>query len=207
MCYGIGELNHRLKFLRTNEYVPIPNRLQEALSDESKMDHFYIGNETMKNIHDDLNAIDTRWKTRSRIQKEIHHEVLSCAAPLIYKSSYKSHQKLILEYNRFEKCLAGIFVKMPRRAGKTEAIAQIMAVLMKNIPNLIISIVAPAGRQAKGRAGIKSLILEILRNALDVDVHNTEECLLYTPSEGDTRKIFAFPGGSPDTYVILEIGK
>lgn len=206
MCYQITRLNDHLQRINTSEYFAIPTRLEEALNDVGKQDDFHLGNEIMKNIQDDFNTIDTKWKTRSRIQKKIHHAILSGIAPLIYKSSYRTHQKLITRINRFIACLAGNFIRMPRRAGKTEAVAQALAVIVKNVPGVTISVVAPSARQSKGKSGIKALVLDILENALDVhDFNHTDESIFYTPSPGDTRKLYAFPGGSPDTYVYVYI--
>lgn len=203
MCFDIDKLNRELSWINHEVYEPIPTRLEEALFDDAKTDYFHTGNEIMENLREDERLIDQTWKTRSRIQKRVHHEMFSTVAPFVYKSSYKSHLKAILEHNNFEKCLSGIFMKMPRRGGKTEAAAQGCAMIMKNLPNSIISIIAPGGRQAKGKGSIKSLILEILQSCLKLNVRNTDECILYELPGGDQRKIFALPGGSPNTYVLL----
>lgn len=201
MCFDIDKLNSELSWINHEAYEPIPTRLEEALFDDAKTDFFHAGNEIMASIRDDERLIDSEWKSRSRIQKTVHHQMFSTVAPFIYKNSYKSHLKAILEHNDFEKCIGGIFMKMPRRGGKTEAAAQGCAMIMKNLPNSIISIIAPGGRQAKGKGSIKSLILEILQNVFKLPVRNTEECIIYEPFAGDVRKIFALPGGSPNTYV------
>ena len=201
MCHDVEKLHDYLSWINTETYEPIPTRLEEALYDEAKADFFHVGNEIMASILDDLHLIDTEWKTRSRIQKRIHHSILSTVAPFIYKSSYRSHHKEILEWNNMETALSGTFMKLPRRGGKTEAAAQMAATLMKNIPGLILSIIGPGGRQVKGKGSIKSLIREIVENVYKLKITNTDECIIYEPTPGDVRKIFALPGGSPNTYV------
>jgi hypothetical protein len=88
---------------------------------------------------------------------------------------------------------------MPRRIGKTELVAQLVAVLLLTVENIKIIAVSPSFRAAGGDSGLIAHVKRILINHLHFKrFDSNEECIKYHKSVSDVRSFHSYPGGAPD---------
>jgi hypothetical protein len=94
---------------------------------------------------------------------------------------------------------------MPRRAGKSESVAQTVSAALLTIPGLHCSVFAPSSRAAGSESGLMGHVMRLLSKFFDVTKFHTQnhETLWIKKEEGDIRKFFAYPGNSTETYVYF----
>jgi hypothetical protein len=159
----------------------------------------------MYGIMQGLSQIDGEHYFRTRDQITIQHKIINGLLPFIFKSRFKEFEKEIKDHWGIESIDQTLLVTMPRRAGKTEAIAQLIAVLLMNVPDIHISAFAPSTRAAGGESGLISHVARILEKCFGQKrfFKKTDESLFIRGGAGDIRKFFAYPGGATDKCVLI----
>lgn len=160
---------------------------------------FVQGNSIMYSMNRTLERLDTVNYYRSYMQRLAHQIILSGLASLIYGPSKDDHELEILERNGFKSLRRIIGMTMPRRGGKSECTAQIIAVCLLCIPNIKIVSVAPSTRAAGVDSGLLGHVSRILRKLLGCrNFERNKEKLWIEKSKTDTREFYAYPGGAAD---------
>lgn len=166
-----------------------------------------FGSSTLENGHaiyyqirETLAKLDGPRYHRSYTQRMAQEIILSGLARLIYGPDLRSHEIEVLEHNNFESLQRVIGMTMPRRGGKTEGTAQLVAALLLCVPNIRIIAVAPSSRAAGGDSGLMGHVKRILNTHLEFHKFRAnEETLRVEMSPGDVRLFQSYPGGAVDT--------
>lgn len=185
------------KRLRTTPRIL--TRLEAALrrASQSRLEK---GDMIMNKIRESMKKIDCFKEDyyRTHHQRAIQMLILSGLLPFIYGPKFKDHQVEILEKHGFEKPHQEIFITMPRRCGKTDALAQFIAIVLLCIPRMKVLVFAPTKRQGGDDSGMMSHVKRILWDAFKFSsfFKTNGEVLIIKVSEGDKRQLTALPGGA-----------
>jgi len=153
----------------------------------------------MADIREKLGEWDTADTYRSPKQIELHHEFLSTCACMVYGERYYNDEYMpeILERNGWDR--EDVFFlfssTMPRRFGKTWAIAMYVIICLICIPRCEVSIFAPSENQA---VTLKNFIRDKLRAKFPGWNENKDTKREYwiELDETDIRKVHAWPSGT-----------
>ena len=179
------------------------NRFWSRLEDFKLSLHTSVlekGHKTMNAIREKLSMLDTETYYRTADQVEIHHLMLAALSRRVYKDNIETNEVEVLDYNGFVTLLHMIFISMPRRSGKTEAIIQMIAVLLLVIENFKVIAISPSFRAAGDDSGLLDGVKRILKQHFGVfkfEKHNSE-VLKIKFSDTDTRTLCSYPGGAAD---------
>lgn len=157
------------------------------------------GHAVMHSIRQTLSRLDSETYYRSAVQRQNQEIILSGIVRRIYGQDVRNHELEVLEHNGFQSLSRVIGMTMPRRIGKTELVAQLVAVLLLTVENIKIIAVSPSFRAAGGDSGLISHVKRILINHLGFKKFDTnEECIKIHKSVADIRSFHSYPGGAPD---------
>ena len=161
------------------------------------------GHRIYHQIYEMLAKLDSLTYYRTHNQRVIQLAILSGLARYIYGQAIINNEIEIMEHNGFEALLRIIGLTMPRRGGKTEAVAQIIAVLLLCVPNIKIIAVAPSIRAAGGDSGlmghVRRILVQILKHpANKIYGKKDETMILLGPEPNDRRCFHSYPGGAGD---------
>jgi len=157
---------------------------------------FHLVNET-------FSRLDTDGYYRSPMQRKIQLIICGGVSRFVYGKAMKNNELEIQDYNGFESIDRVIGLTMPRRGGKTESVAQAIAVFLLCIPRIKMIAIAPSIRAAGGDSGLIGHVRRILVGILGYPVNRIggkkDETILI-PGNGpdDIRQFHSYPGGAAD---------
>lgn len=149
----------------------------------------------MDNIRARLLEAD-RFYDRSEDQVIVMDKILGGAVAYIYGKALYSNELKIKAYNRLDNIEHGVLLTAPRRFGKTQMLAIMIACLFHCVPGITISVISQSKHTAGKEVGILGKVLHILclmygYTEDDFKVNN-EKHLIIHHSESDIRRISSF---------------
>jgi hypothetical protein len=156
------------------------------------------GHQIYQALQRDLNALDSDTWYRTKAQRMMHQRMIAGLVGIIYKDLVRTHAREIMLQNGFEELSQEILLTMPRRGGKTEAVVTGIMVILENVPNANIVLIAPSSRAAGNDSGF----MEQLKTAFAKFYKRTKfdkagaEVLIIRKSDTDVRRFKAYPGGA-----------
>jgi len=157
------------------------------------------GHMIMYQIQECLKKLDTEKEWRTKDQRIIQQKILAGLLRLIYGKCLEDHEVEILDHNGFDFRDPLVFVTMPRRGGKTEAIIQLICVLLLCVPGITIRAVAPSFRTAGGESGLVAGVKRVLADKFKwVSYDKVTEEVVRIKVNGTVRSFHSHPGGNPD---------
>jgi hypothetical protein len=147
-----------------------------------------------------LAKLDTDKDHLSKDQRTIHGMLMAACAPLMYGPSLIDNEQEVLRFNGYDDINQILFITMPRRTGKTHAVASFIAASMACIKNVTICSVAPSFRAAGGESGLMKTVVDILRLKFGIRKFfvNNQETLKIKFADDDIRSFFSYPAGAAD---------
>jgi hypothetical protein len=136
----------------------------------------------------------------SKDQRTIHQLLMAASAPIMYGEALKDNENEILQFNGYDEINQIMFISMPRRMGKTHAVASYCAAALLSIPNLRICAVAPSSRAAGGDSGLMKAVKDILIQKYGITKFDksNEETLRIKRADDDVRQFNSYPAGAAD---------
>lgn len=146
----------------------------------------------------DLVSFESENVYRTRDQRIIQMRVMSGCAPIIFgEAVVKANAREIMLMFGWESLDQELLLHLPRRSGKTESIAQVCAVMYKNVPGIDMVMIAPSQRQSGADSGFMGRVIYYLgKLGIIKFTKSNEELLKLTVSDTDSRKFKAYPGGA-----------
>ncbi len=141
-----------------------------------------------------LSKHDVGTTVRSVHQRNIQQLIQAAIARFVYGPTKKYYEREIKKHNKFKDLKQLIAITMPRRAGKTTGVAQVIAAILYCVPNADVAIFA-ASKRAAGRDGLMGQILTYLKEMYDVTEFDqkTMEVIKFRV-DGNVRILKAYPG-------------
>jgi hypothetical protein len=207
------ELDER-RAKRVRRFTPIPTRAQEARRMSAPIHPLTAGHAVFDALRAKLAELDQSDRPRSPNQVLIHTLLMSALCMHVYGSSLLAkHETEIKRYNGFSTTKQEIALTMPRRSGKTVAVASFIAAALLTVPGFECASFAAAARSAGADAGMLGVVKFYLLDMFGVDKSalrpNNAETIGVTLHE-DKRVMHSYPG-SQDTlrgvggnFVVVE---
>ncbi len=191
--------------LQSKRVATIDTRLEEFFRNMQSSD-LDRGNSIMHALRTNFQKFDTEKYYRSKDQRQIQHRICAGLSKLAYRAAIRTHEQVIMRYNRFESLHSEIFLTAPRRGGKTEAIVQSICAMLESVPNVDIASFAPSGRAAGVDSGLMGHVRKRLKMTVGIDYSKLEkhnkEILVIPKTSNDVRKFKAYSAAATDKYVF-----
>jgi hypothetical protein len=156
------------------------------------------GHQIYQAMQRDLNALDSALWFRTKAQRIMHQRMIAGLVGVVYKDLVRTHAREIMMQNGFDSLNQEILLTMPRRGGKTAAVVTGIMVIMENVPNVDIVLIAPSSRAAGNDSGFMEQLKTAFAkfyNRTKFDKHGAE-VLKIEKSPTDIRRFKAYPGGA-----------
>lgn len=179
--------------LRRDAGVNRLTRQEEALRIKTSLER---GHGVIDDIHRTLQKLD-EYRPRTIRQIQVHEEIIASLAKFIYQNDMIVHELEIKKRNRWTDTKHGLVLSAPRRFGKTESLAMIIAALLYSCPKIEISCVSNSGNAAGGEMGLIGKVRRYLA-VLGVVIkpsqgnYNNQHHIWYKVHENDVRLMHSF---------------
>lgn len=192
MILGIAKALDKQRKERLDNANHIPTRYELATTKKFGVDR---GHGIIDDIRAGLRDID-KIRPRTYRQKQCHEDILSSLARFIYGPDFAANELAIKKRNRWESFNPTLILSAPRRLGKTEIIAMMIATLIAKCPKCEICCVSNSATAADGNIGMISKVRYYLSNVFNIgraahDKNNTKT-IQYRESAMDIRKFSSF---------------
>jgi hypothetical protein len=178
--------------------VTFETREQDAMASRAQ-DKIEEGHAIMYSMHTLLSKIDTAKYYRTKHQRELHLRMMAALARFIYGPQTRAYQNEIKRVNGFETLNQYIFLTAPRRGGKSEGTAQMLAVILICVPFITIIALAPSLRAVGADSGLMKKVKEWLIKLGETKFEkDNKDVISIKRGENDIRTFHAYPGGSGD---------
>lgn len=166
-------------------------------------DALEAGHRRVEGVFDTLRQFELRGGFRSDAQVIVHDMFTSACAGALYMGALDDNKLVVQQrFGWTEQDLnEWVYVQMPRRHGKTHAVAQFLCAALLNRPCVKVLIFAPAFYQSKL---LLAAVAELLEQFFpDVRVDASSKRIIYRVGPGDVRSIVALPAVSKNRALCL----
>lgn len=186
---------HRAK--RQKRSVELLSREQKAYLKPVPISALDNGHMMMDSLRARLTSLDTNKLYRSYNQVLIHVMLMSACVEQVYGPDSCKYEAEIKRYNDFMTMRSECAITMPRRQGKTRAVAMFVAAAMMEIPGFDAICFAASEVSAGKESGMLGLVYKILKNDFGVTkfIKNNKNTISIIIN-GTERTFKAYPSGT-----------
>jgi hypothetical protein len=185
---------HDSENVRVAKRVNYEPSIYEAFKQRQKISPLNEVFERIQLFQEELSKFD-----RYEVQVMLHEHFFKVCTRVFFKDLLEKHEKEIRERLLISDFSQEVVVTAPRRFGKSTAVTQFVASLLKCFPGIEIATFS-TGSRASGL--LMQAVKKALKGTLKLDksffLQDAEESLILKFSETDIRKFNAYPG-SVDT--------
>ena len=154
------------------------------------------GEQCLDSLHQMLELLDEVFEERSPIQRQCHMEYIrTCLPKVVGVKEFAKRKVYYLERMNCIRHHMNVFLRAPRRFGKTYALSMFVAAVLLSVPNVKIAIFAQGGRQSKALLGYVQDIILSVPGAEErvVKPYSKEWITVKGDSPTDVRKAVSYP--------------
>jgi hypothetical protein len=144
--------------------------------------------------------LDFMFEERHVTQERVHDEYITAVLPLVFRDLWKEHREIIMRIANVDNVNQNVFVMAPRRAGKTQAVAAFLAMVLIEVPYVDVAVASRIVDQAAAVIDITKRFLGKIPWIDDVKLNWSRRtvvlCNATVPT--DMRRVHALSGLNPD---------